>query len=109
MSEPNTIKINEVEYVRKDSIAPPSGNIRIAVLQRGWIVVGYYKKEGDMCILSHCAIFRNWGTTKGLGQIAKEGPTKDTILDKCEDIEWHILTGIFTMRCVEEVWKSFLS
>lgn len=108
MSEPNTIKINEVEYVRKDIIVPPSENIRIAVLQRGWVVVGHYKQDGEMCNLTHCAIIRNWGTTRGLGQIAKEGPTKSTILDKCEDIEWHVLTGIFTMKCMEEVWKSVL-
>lgn len=38
MSEIETIKINEVEYIRKDSIAAkPNGNRAVVVVDRGWI------------------------------------------------------------------------
>lgn len=106
---PSTIKIDEVEYVRKDSIPAQDGTIRIAVLQRGWVAVGYYTQDGDMCRLSKAAVVRSWGTAKGLGQLAQLGPRQGTVLDPCPDIEWHVLTCILTMRCTEAVWQDKLS
>lgn len=46
--EPNTIKINEVEYyVRKDQLDSTKGNIKIAVLDRGFVYVGVINKDED--------------------------------------------------------------
>ena len=110
MSKPETIKIDEVEYVRKDSVSTPgSGDIRIVVLQRGWVVVGHFEQTGEMCKLSKASVVRMWGTTKGLGEIASGGPTSSTKLDKCPDLVFHILTTIMTMNCVRSKWESVLS
>ena len=38
MTKPNTIKIDEVEYVRADS--KPKGNRKVIVVDRGWIFAG---------------------------------------------------------------------
>ena len=107
--KPETIKIDEVEYVRKDAVQPKTtGEIRIVILQRGWVMVGRYSQDGDNCKLSNAANIRQWGTTKGLGEIAVNGPTSKTVLDKCPDVRFHALTVIASIDCVEGVWSSKL-
>jgi len=104
-----TVNINGMEYVKKDSVPLPSGKIRIVVLQRGWVAVGYLSQKDSICRLERASIIRTWGTTKGLGEIAYNGPTDKTILDKCPPIEYHELTAIMTISCVEEKWITKLS
>jgi hypothetical protein len=84
----------------------PTGDIKIVVLQRGHVAVGRFSKDGDMCKLTGASIIRYWGTTKGLGEIAYNGPTVKTKLDKCSDISFHLLTSILIIDCVEETWES---
>jgi len=81
---------------------------RIVILQRGWVFVGMYHQDGHQCKLTKCQNIRNWGTTKGLGEIAKNGPTSDTKLDPTSDVEFHALTVIATIKCNEDKWKSCL-
>ena len=109
MAKPETIKIYEVEYVRKDSVSDIKGDVKIVVLQRGWIVVGRFKRNGSACSLSQASVIRNWGTTKGLGEIASNGPTPSTKLDKCYGIvEFDYLTTVLTLDCEELKWKNSL-
>lgn len=107
MSKPEVIKIDEVEYIRKDAARPATtGDIRIVILQRGWIMVGRYSQDGQNCKLSNASVVRIWGTIKGLGEIAVNGPTSKTVLDKCPDVRFHELTVIATIDCVESVWST---
>ena len=80
MSKPDSIKIDEVEYVRKDSIGGTEGDIKIAVLDRGFVYIGRVKQEGDFWILTSAKNIRVWGTSKGLGELVK-GPLSGTRLD----------------------------
>lgn len=108
--KPDTIKIDEVEYVRKDAVRPlTTGDIRIVILQRGWVAVGRFEQNGNYCKLTEANIIRQWGTTKGIGEIAINGPTSKTILDRCSDIRFHELTVIASIECVESAWKTKLS
>lgn len=106
--ELQTIKINDVEYVKKDSLCKTTGVIRIVILQRGWIMVGRFSQKDANCRLDDAAVIRVWGTTKGLGEIAKNGPTSKTILDKCPPVNFHEMTVIATMDCAEEKWAKIL-
>ena len=106
--KPETIKIDDQEYVRKDSLIKTTGEIRIVILQRGWVVVGRFSQEGSNCKLTNASIIRVWGTTKGLGEIAINGPTSKTVLDKSPDIRFHELTIIATIDCVEATWITKL-
>lgn len=111
MKQPEVIKIDDVEYVRKDtikSISDTTDEIRIVILQRGWVVVGYWYQDGPNCTLTRAAVIRIWGTTKGLGEIAYDGPTPKTVLDKCPDIHFHELTVIQSMNVVREKWIRHL-
>ena len=53
----------------------------IAVLDRGFVYVGQIAHDGDWCIITNARNIRYWGTERGLGQLALEGPTDKTKLD----------------------------
>jgi hypothetical protein len=105
---PETIKIDEQEYIRKDKLPKTNSNIRIVILQRGWVMVGYFSQTGEQCKLEKPSVIRVWGTKKGLGQIAESGPTPTTVLDKCPTVRFHELTVIATIDCVEGKWEGKL-
>lgn len=83
-----------------------SNDVRILVLQRGWVVVGRYTTDGDECVLTDASVIRRWGTTKGLGEIAANGPTKDTVLDKCGEVCAHKLSVVLQLKCNAERWSA---
>ena len=53
----------------------------IVVADRGFVYVGDVKSDEQFCVVENARNIRRWGTTKGLGQLALEGPTSDTVLD----------------------------
>ena len=71
----------------------------IVILQRGWVVVGEYFKEGVNCRLENASVIRSWGTSKGLGELALNGPTDKTTLDKCGTVRFHSGAEVCTMDC----------
>ena len=53
----------------------------IVVVDRGFVYVGDVRCGPEWCIITNARNIRCWGTTRGLGQLALEGPTKETKLD----------------------------
>lgn len=104
------ISINgKTYYASKPQAAEYSGDYKIVVLQRGWVMVGKLEKNGSECKLHDASVIRNWGTTKGLGEIAMGGPTSSTKLDKCGGVvEFDYLTVVATIAVNEAKWKSAL-
>lgn len=104
------IEVNGVAYVPKNSQKVQyNGDIKIVVLQRGWVMVGRLERDGSECILNNASVIRNWGTTKGLGEIAGSGPTKDTKLDPTSgQVEFDYLTVVATISCNESVWAKYV-
>jgi hypothetical protein len=107
--KPATMMIDDVKYVREDSISKENNSgpkdIRIIILPRGWNIVGEYKRDGDRVFVNNCSVIRRWGTTQGLGQIAKNGPTKETKLDPCEgEVELNDINIISTIKCEYKKW-----
>ena len=82
--------------------------VKIVVLQRGWVAVGRFSQKGNECHLDEASIIRRWGTTKGLGEIAKNGPTSSTMLDSTPRITYHELTAVVTIDCEESEWSKKL-
>ena len=74
------VTLNGVEYVPK-SQQQEIGEVRIIVADRGWVFVGSCTDEdnGDVTI-RNCRNIRQWGTTRGLGELVN-GPTAKTVLD----------------------------
>lgn len=85
------------------------GEIKIVILQRGWVMIGRFERNGSDCKLHNASVIRNWGTTKGLGELAIEGKKKDTKLDKCGGIvEFDYLTVVATISVDQEKWQKEL-
>jgi hypothetical protein len=82
-------------------------DLRIVTLQRGWVVVGEFKKgDNDWHELLNSSVIRRWGTTKGVGQLALEGPQSNTILDKCGDMDLPTCAIIKTQKCDYSKWEG---
>jgi hypothetical protein len=104
----NELIINGEIYIKKSSIKnnyKPSP-VRIAVLNRGWIVIGRVKEEKNKTFITNASVIRRWGTTSGLGELAYEGILEDTVLDKCPDIEVETINIVLLMNCNEDNWKN---
>lgn len=80
--------------------------MQIVILQRGWIVIGLLTRKGNECRVENASVIRFWGTTKGLGEIAKNGPTEKTVLDPCPTVRFHYLTMVAQMDCSECKWQK---
>lgn len=103
------IVLDGVKYLKADAIQQFEGEIKIVVLQRGWVLVGKFEKDGTNCKLHNASVIRNWGTTKGLGELALGGPTASTKLDPCNGlVEFDILTVVLQISANEGKWKSVL-
>ncbi len=79
--------------------------VRIVILQRGWVVIGRFYQNGHDCWIEKGYVIRSWGTTKGLGQLAIEGKQTDTVLDPVPLMKFHELTIVASMICDKEKWK----
>jgi hypothetical protein len=93
----NEVKINDVLYVRRDSIeaqSPLIGDKRIIITDREWVFVGDCTDNEDGSVtISNAKNIRRWGTTKGLGELS-DGPTASTIADDYGTVQ---CTPIFTI------------
>jgi hypothetical protein len=100
----NSITVDGTEYVKK---VPCDSPIRIVILQRGWVAVGYYEQDGDNCVLRDASVIRVWGTTKGLGELVT-GPTSKTVLDRSGTMRFHALAVVATLDCEVTSWAARL-
>lgn len=96
------------EDTKAESPCCDSGQIRIVILQRGWIAVGRFYQQGDEGRLEKAAIIRTWGTKRGLGEIAEDGPTSNTVLDTSPTIRFHMLSVVASIDCSEKKWEKHL-
>ena len=97
--------IDEIEYVANEQ----KGNVKIVILQRGWVMVGRFERNGSDCKLNNASVIRSWGTTNGLGEIAKNGPNFNTKLDKTNGlVEFDYLTVVASISCEEKSWEKYL-
>lgn len=81
----------------------PAPDVRIVVLQRGWVVVGVYAKDGDEVVVTDAKVIRRWGTTKGLGQL-RGGPQPNTKLDDAGTVRAHALSVVLTLDADPSGW-----
>lgn len=80
--------------------------IRIVILQRGWVVIGKFYQNGHDCWIEKGYVIRKWGTERGLGELAIEGKKQDTILDEIPLTKFHEMTIVASLICDKEKWKN---
>lgn len=101
------ITVEGREYIPADTVAEAKGDVKIVVLQRGWVMIGRLERIGSDCKLHNSFNVRRWGTTQGLGELASKGKQKDTLLDKNYGIvEFDYLTVVATISCAEDKWEG---
>lgn len=104
-----TINVDGVEYVKKSDVKTGSGKptkLQIVILQRGWVIIGRYREEKDEFVSEDSKVIRTWGTTKGLGELALEGPKSNTKLDDCGTVRSLKTTIVARLDVVEEKWNN---
>ena len=85
MTTPNTITIDNVKYVREDSIPPkPNGKRAIIVVDRGWIFAGDVTRENGRIKLSRALHVFKW-VDVGFAGIVEN--TKKADLRKIADVD----------------------
>ena len=84
------------------------GEIKIVILQRGWVVIGRYSEKGEYCYLNDAYVIRRWGTSGGLGQLALQGKQTETKLEKTGIIKFHKLTSVAILDCEFSIWDKIL-
>lgn len=79
---------------------------QIVIAQRGWVFVGTVERSGDDVTITDASCIRRWGTTKGLGELAKNGPQSNTVLDPMGTVRLHSLAVVASLDCEEEKWAA---
>lgn len=88
-----------------------TGNLRIVILERGWVVLGLLNSDshGDWFFLEKGCVVRRWGTDAGIGQLAMHGVRSETILDPLPMTKFHKDKIIQILDCDESKWQDYLS
>ena len=100
----NTIKTDDTEYVRADSIKAADGNIKIVVADRGFVYVGVCEEIDGYLKLTSAKNIRYWGTKNGLGELVN-GPLSGTKLDSVGSLRIPSRAVILIIDVDQEAWK----
>lgn len=79
---------------------------QIVIAQRGWVFVGDVVRNGDDVTIKNAQCIRRWGTTKGLGELAKNGPQSSTVLDDMGTVRLHTLAVVASIDCEDAKWAA---
>ena len=84
--------------------------LQIAALTNRFVYIGDVQplEDGVVVILQPWNI-RRWGTTRGLGQLALDGPTKDTILDRVGTVRVPYHSLILLLDCEIKPWQKLFA
>lgn len=76
----------------------------IVVLDRGFVYHGRTSTDSEWCTIQDARNIRIWGTDKGLGQLAIEGPRLNTKLDVVGTIKAPLRAVISIIDCPSRGW-----
>lgn len=99
--KPDTLMIDNVKYVREDSVAvKPNGNRAVIVVDRGWIFAGDVTRENGRIKLSRALHVFKWESVGFAGMLEN---TKKADLRKITDVDIPEDAEIFCVP-VHESW-----
>ena len=101
----NELEVNGKTYVLKGQKVSSDSLVKIAILQRGWVFVGRFKKSGSDCVLENASCIRQWGTTRGVGELVS-GPTSSTKLDNAGTVRFNEMTIVALIDAEEKGWNK---
>ncbi len=77
----------------------------IVVLERGFVYVGDVTCDAEWCVIKNAHNIRIWGTTKGLGELVRNGPTPKTTLDVVGTVRAPMRAVISVIDSEADTWK----
>ena len=80
--------------------------IRIVVADRGFVYVGNVSKTESGLMITNARNIRKWGTSRGLGQLAVDGPQQGTVLDNVGTVEIPTHAVMHIIECDGEKWNK---
>jgi len=76
----------------------------IIIVTQGFVFLGEVSTTSEdgtsYLVITDAKNIRNYGTSKGLGQIALEGPQAETVLDECGTILIPLSALVGRIKCV---------
>ena len=82
-----------------DEKTPMGSAYKIIIAQRGFVFAGRYTEQGEYIVLEEAVVIRRWGTTKGLGELAKNGNMSDSVIDSAGVVRLHKLSVVAMLDC----------
>lgn len=79
-------------------------DFRIIVLDRGFVYAGDVAIDGDWMTIRNAKNIRRWGTSKGLGELAANGPLRNTALDDAGTVRAPLRAVIATLDTEASKW-----
>ena len=80
-------------------------------LERGWCLIGEVSPcdyDASRVIVNNAGVLRRWGTTKGLGQLAREGIQPNTQVDwEGDGVDVHRAAIMRAIPVTDEAWATF--
>lgn len=83
---------------------PKGSTIQIAILEKGFVFVGKCYYSGPFLHIEDAKCIRVWGTTRGLGEIAVNGPTDKTVLDPVPGVTAGAGSVVALIPCEASKW-----
>jgi hypothetical protein len=78
----------------------------IVVAQRGWVFIGDVRETDGQITIENAKNIRRWGTTRGLGELAQEGPLEGTKLDEYGTVSLHPLAVVARIKVTTDKWNE---
>ena len=78
----------------------------IAVVDRGFVYVGRAEVNGEWCVMTDARNIRRWGTTKGLGELALQGPQENTVLDPVGAVRIPLRALVHLLDTEAALWSA---
>jgi hypothetical protein len=92
----------------RDKSFVTTSRINILVVEAGWVLVGEPFVGEKNIELQRAHVVRVWGTDKGIGQLALNGPTETTVLDKLGVAYVERSHLHFMIECDDKAWSKIL-
>jgi hypothetical protein len=83
------------------------GEIKIVVLDRGFVYVGRYHTDGEQATIYGARSLIRWGTTKHLGELV-HGPTGGTKLGESCTVQASRSKVVHTIEVEQDAWNKHI-
>ena len=105
MANVENMTLKDLKEFFASNEAKPSGDMKIVVLDRGFVYVGKVTVDAEWVHIVSAKNIRIWGTTKGLGELALKGPTSKTTLDDVGIVKAPLRALISLIDTDAKLWK----